>query len=464
MPRRRPSKSRDADGTHRAPAAVAALHRRCGVYTKPKIVRRILDAVGWTRHTDLSEARLLEPAAGNGAFVVEAARRLVSAFDRRNIRPTARALSRRIAAFELHAGEAHVARQEVVRALRSEGVHHNTATACARSWIVTGDFLLSEVPTAAFTHAVGNPPYVRWSRLPPSLKKDYDKRLPESMTGGDLFVPFLDRALDSLEPDGQCGFICSDRWRYMAFAEAFREKWLPKLSIKSEQPVSASEAFDTNVDSYPTVLVAAKRANGQGAPAVVKSVRGKTLAELGCTVRVGPALGLTSAYVLGPDEHDVEPHLLQRWIDGSEISEGALKWTGRRVVVMNGNDGELLVLNRHSRLKTRLRRFKAKLERRSIVLNGALWYRPIDRVCRTDWNRPKILVPELAKVPRACIDCTGAVPSHGVYAIFVDGDNIDAVYDRLANGKLAKALNGIAPRVKGDYLRCYRRFLMMIRV
>jgi hypothetical protein len=433
------------------------------VYTKPEIVRRILDAVGWTSRADLSEARLLEPAAGNGAFVVEAARRLVSAFDRRSIKPTASALSRSIAAFELHPGEAHAARQHVVRVLRAKGVHHNTATACARSWIVTGDFLLSEVPTA-FTHAVGNPPYVRWSRLPPSLKKEYDKQVPEAMTGGDLFVPFLDRALDSLEPDGRCGFVCSDRWRYMAFAEAFREKWLPKLHIKSEQPISASDAFDTNVDSYPTVLVAAKTANGQRAPAVIKSVHGKTLAELGCTVRVGPALGLTSAYVLGPDERDVEPHLLQKWIDGSEISERTLNWTGRRVIAMNENDGDLLVLNHHPRLKKRLSRFKERLEQRSIVKNGALWYRPIDRVRRSDWSRPKLLIPELAKVPRVCIDRTGAIPSHGVYAIFADDDDITAVYNRLANGKLAEALSGVAPRVKGDYLRCYRRFLMMIRV
>ena len=33
-----------------------------------------------------------------------------------------------------------------------------------------------------------------------------------------------------------------------------------------------------------------------------------------------------------------------------------------------------------------------------------------------------------------------------------------------ANGRLARALDGIAPKVKGGYVRCYRRFLSMIRV
>lgn len=62
-----------------APSEVQQLHARCGVYTKPEIVAQILDAVGWTQNSKLFDARLLEPAAGNGAFVVEAAKRLVRA-------------------------------------------------------------------------------------------------------------------------------------------------------------------------------------------------------------------------------------------------------------------------------------------------------------------------------------------------------------------------------------------------
>src|SRR4051794_11085849 len=132
-------------------AAVAALHRRCGVYTKPKVVSRILDAVGWTSKADLSKARLLEPASGDGAFVVEAARRLVASFSRRKIELTSRTLSKSITAFELHSGEAELARKQVAQTLRAKGVHHRTADACARSWVITGDFLLSKTPATSFT-------------------------------------------------------------------------------------------------------------------------------------------------------------------------------------------------------------------------------------------------------------------------------------------------------------------------
>src|SRR5260370_13728198 len=250
----------------------------------------------------------------------------------------------------------------------------------------------------------------------------------------------------------------------MAFAERFRRKWLPRIIIKSERKSSSVEAFDDNVDSYPTILIGSKRPLGEKTNKLRKVKRGKTLAELGCVVNVGPALGHAPAYVLGPHEDDVEAELLQPWIDGTEIAEGELSWKGRRVVVMYGNDEKLVDLTRFPLLKARLTRFRKRLRDRAIVANGAPWFRPIDRVIAAKWSRPKLLVPELAKIPRLAIDRTGAIPSHGVYAIFALDDDVDALYEKLRDGKLAAALAGIAPKVKGEYVRCYRRFLLMVRV
>ncbi len=168
--------------------------------------------------------------------------------------------------------------------------------------------------------------------------------------------------------------------------------------------------------------------------------------------------------MLQPGERDVEPELLRPWIDGSEIKEGAAARDGRRVITMNRKDGDLIELERFPRLRARLARFRKLLKKRSIVRNGARWYRSIDRVRSSDWIRPKLLIPELAKVPRVAIDRSGAIPSHGVYAIFAPDDDVEALYEKLRDGKLAKALEGIAPKVKGGYVRCYRRFLLMVRI
>ena len=449
--------------------AIDALHRRCGVYTTPEVASRILDAVGWCADMDLRSARLLEPGAGGGEFVVQAAERLVASCRVNDTEPEIGVLRDRIVAFELHPDAARKALSRVADRLRALGIHHRTAEACGEAWIRSADFLLSDVPESGesgYTHVAGNPPYVRWSKIPAILKIVYEKRLAPEMTRGDLFLPFLDRALDALQPSGRCGFLCSDRWRYTVSARGFRQKWLPRLDIVSNDPIDATDAFTTrNVSAYPTILIASKRSTPKRecSPMVARRA-GRTLKELGCTVKVGPALGTTPAFVLRPDEGGVEADLLAPWVNSSEVVEGAVRWEGRRVVAMFDDAGHLIDPDRFPGLARRLEAFAPALKMRSIVRNGAPWYRTIDRVRVSDWSRPKLLVPELAKVPRAAIDRSGAIPSHGVYAIFARDDKVEAIYERLRDGRLARALDGIAPKVKGGYVRCYRRFLSMIRV
>ena len=438
-------------------AAIDEINRRCGVFTQAAVVAKILDQVGWTDDANLAALRLLEPAAGDGRFVEEAARRLLARFKRMGIAPTRDLLAERIVAYEIHKGTANTARSNVAAALRSGGIHHSAASALARDWIRTADFLLSSDP-ATFTHVVGNPPYIRWSKIPGSLKAAYERALPSEMTGGDLFLPFLDRSLERLVEGGRCGFLCSDRWRFMAFGTAFRAKWLPQLEIRSETTLIAREAFDRHVGTYPSILIADKRRAERIAAPPAKRV--KTLADAGYTVRVGPALGCTEAFVLCPEEDDVEAEILSPYIGADEVADGRILSRGRRVAVMHDVDGHLIDPKCFPMLEARLKRCKKRLTARSIVRKGALWYRTIDRVRASDWARPKLLVPELAKMPRIALDASGAIPSHGVYAIFAPDDDLGLLERVLGAGGLARALDGIAPKVHGSYVRCYRRFLL----
>ena len=447
-------------------AAIDELHRLSAVYTTTDVVESILDAVGWKPDQDLSSSHLLEPAAGNGEFVVRAGLRLVLSYRTYGIRLSAANLGDRITAFEFQRHAALEARARIVKTLRSVGVHHSTARACSTAWIHHEDFLLTDLPSFRFTHVVGNPPYLRWSKIPATLRDTYNDRLPGKMTKGDLFIPFLHRSFDRLIENGVCGIICSDRWKYMAYAESFRRMWLPLLDIISNTPVDTDVAFSRHVNAYPTILIARKRAIRKPSFDFMAARQGSTLEDLGCTIRVGPALGHTPAFVLGPDDQeDVEPQLLHAWVDGSEIADGEIKWRGRRVIEMFDDDGQLIDLERYPRLAKRLCRFSLKLLNRSIVRSGAPWYRTIQRVRAVDWRHPKLLVPELAKIPRVAVDTAGLIPSHGVYAILPPkGYDIDDLYSRLSNGRLAETLHDISPRINAGYFRCYRRFLLKIRL
>lgn len=427
------------------------------------MVKRLLDRVGWTREADLASARLLEPGAGDGEFLVEAVRRLVASFVRCGLRLDFKSLRDRVLAYELAPGEANKARSRIIAEMKELGVHHITANACARAWVRTEDYLLAELPHHSFTHIVGNPPYIRWSKLPKTMSKAYVKKLPSTIARGDLYLPFLHRSFEHLAHDGRCAFVCSDRWRYTVYAEGFRRKWLASMHIETESAGEPTEAFVRDVYVYPEILTARHR--GSSKPQTPRRKRGgKTLAELGCSIRVGPALGITPAFVLTPHEHNVESHLLHPWVDTSEVQAGRVDWSGRRVISPFDDTGALIDLEQHPLFAAHIRQFEARLRARYIVRNGGEWYRTIDNVKAADWAPPKLLIPEVAKIPRVAIDRSGAIPSHGLYCVFSHKADIEDIYDRLRDGKLAKALAPIAPKVKGRYTRCYRRFLNMITV
>jgi hypothetical protein len=443
----------------RAARGVAAIHRKCGVYTRPLIVAKILDEVGWTTNADLSQATLLEPAVGDGAFLTEAAGRLVDSMRLAQHPLTIRTLGDRISSFEIHPREANRARENLAQVLKKRRLPAALRRGLVERWITTGDFLLTSLADRFFSHVVGNPPYVRWSKIPVALRRRYERQLPKRMTKGDLFLPFLDLCIGYLVPGGRLGFICSNRWRFMAFAEEFRNKRLPEIEVEYEQTLEADEAYRREVDVYPSLVVMRRRARATRSGDKRKATKTRTLREAGYVVRVGPALGCTSAYVLGPEEDDVEPELLVPWFDGGEIEEGKILWRGRRVMALHDADGRLRVLRDYPGAAKRLRRHHERLKERATVKAGTVWYSPIDRVMTNIWARPKLVIPELAKVPRLAIDRSGSIPSHGVYAIFAPHDDLTSLHDLLKDGGLSRALEKIAPRVKGGYIRCYRKFL-----
>jgi len=437
-------------------ADVEALHRRCGVYTRDSVVCTLLDAVEWTPEFDLSDQRLLEPAAGDGAFVVEAASRLLESMVSRGIELTPWSLVGRICAFEIHPGEAAKARARVIEVLNLHGLFGVDADAVANAWIRVDDFLLADLLEGSFTHVVGNPPYSRWSKIPSVMREQYDAVLPRRMTHGDLFLPFLDLGIGYLKDGGRLGFVCTNRWRFMAFAEGFRQVRLPEVEIEIDDPITSSDAYVRNVDTYPSLLV--MRRTGTGGSPIARE--GVTLGEAGYEVRVGPALGVTSAFVLKAGEDDVEEGLLVPWISASEIRGGWIDYQGRRLISVYDSSGGLRKLEDYPLARARFERHRDKLEKRSIVRNGAVWYRSIDRVVIGEWRRPKLLIPELSKFPYVALDISGYIPSHGVYAIFASNDDLSALYALLRDGGLAKKLTSIAPRIKGGYIRAYKHILL----
>lgn len=150
-------------------------------YTPSPLVASLCDAV--ERGRTMLGARVLDPACGSGAFLVEAARRgaLVAGAD-----IDAEAVE--VAAFR-------------VRCLAGERV--------AASHRFVAKNLLEEraVLAGPFDAVIGNPPYVRFHELAERQRAQLAFEF-ETATGQfDLFAPFLETALARVRDGGRVGFV-----------------------------------------------------------------------------------------------------------------------------------------------------------------------------------------------------------------------------------------------------------------
>src|SRR5215471_9067843 len=142
-----------------AVAAVAAsgVEARGAVFTRREVVEFILDLVGYTSDKPLHQARILEPAVGQGDFLVPTIERLFEAYA--NVPSSKRRgvvtdLADCLRAVELHHSSYDQTFEAVSLILRGKGLKRAEARALCARWLIANDFLL--VPLEGeFTHVVG---------------------------------------------------------------------------------------------------------------------------------------------------------------------------------------------------------------------------------------------------------------------------------------------------------------------
>lgn len=452
--------------------SVQALHDRCAIYTAPLTAAKLLDHLGWRADADLRHARLLEPCLGEGAILLAAISRLLASVRSSGLEPTTDVLAERIVGFEIHPDTAAAARCQVGRLLVREGLTHNDAELLSTSWVQEADFLLAEVGQA--THVVANPPYVRWGKLPPSLARTYREAIHAVATRGDLSVAFLHRMLAWAADQGQVVALVSDRWLFAQYgAEFLRETasqgW--SLRIIEERPVSP---FVRSVGAYSAIIGLVRAPTGttpkthsfggrdsQRAKHAELVARHGTLTDASVTVRVGPALGCGSTYLLEPNaEHGIEPELVRKYVSRADLDGSDVKPPKGLVAVPYDLEGRLIVPDRWPGFMTWAGQHRKALSARSSVRSGAQWWRTIDAV-GAQWSKsPKLLLPELCQRPIASLDNSDAVPAHSLYAMWSDEWPIRTLQRVLNAGLLRLTAEALAPSLKTSWYRFYRRFLV----
>ena len=498
--------------------AQAGIEERGAIFTKREVVEFILDLVNYTADRPLHKIRLLEPSSGGGDFLLIAIERLLKAWSKRkgNADP-GETLANAIRAVELHDDTFQATREKVIAMLKVEGLQTKPATTLADTWLIKGDFLLTPLPFA-FDCVVGNPPYVRQELIPAALIAEYRIRYTTVFDRADLYIPFIERSLNLLEPGGTLGFICADRWMKNRYGGPLRKLTADKFHLKMYVDMVDTPAFHADVIAYPAITIIANEKPGKTRvahrpeikPATLKALSKTLLSkdepasesgvkemtgvaagaepwilesfdqlalvrrlerdfplieEVGCKIGVGVATGADQAFIGPYDELDVEPDRKLPLAMTRDIITGTVKWRGLGVVNPFADKGGLVDLAKFPKLKTYLEARKDQIAKRHVAKKTpANWYRTIDRIYPALANKPKLLIPDIKGQAHIVYECGKLYPHHNLYFITSDEWDLYALQAVLLSGIARLFVSIYSTRMRGGYLRFQAQYLRRIRL
>ncbi len=498
--------------------AEAGIGERGAIFTRRSVVEFILDLAGYGSSKALHEHSLLEPAFGEGDFLLPAIERLLVEWNRsRNEESDAVAvLSHCIRGVELHLATFLRTREQVIGLSQRYGISRDAAVRLADIWLVQGDFLLVDLPEA-FDFVIGNPPYVRQERIDDVLLAAYRARYSTVYDRADLYVPFIERSLCLLRPGGHLAFICADRWMKNRYGGPLRQMIDAGFHLKIYVDMVNTSAFHTEVTAYPAITIIARQPAGVTriahrpqltedslaelaraltapmSPALTSTRELKgvtngadpwllessdqldlvrrlerilpTLEEAGCNVGIGVATGADRAFIAPFANLDVEPDRKLPLVMTRDIRSGTVQWQGLGVINPFADDGSLVKLDRYPRLQRYLIGHRAQIERRHCAQKApANWYRTIDPIHQTLTAMPKLLIPDIKGDAHIVYEPGGFYPHHNLYYITSDEWDLKALQAVLRSGIARLFVAIYSTQMRGGYLRFQAQYLRRIRI
>ncbi|WP_417436619.1 Eco57I restriction-modification methylase domain-containing protein [Hoeflea sp.] len=496
-------------------ATEGGIEERGAIFTRREVVDFILDLIGYKEDAPLANYRLLEPSFGAGDFLIAAINRLLTAA-KRDGQLTYKALEPAIRAVELHRPTYEGTRELVVEKLCENGLDSMEARKLCDAWLSQGDFLLGDI-IAGFTHVVGNPPYVRQESIPDVLMTEYRQRYKTIYDRADIYVPFIEHSLALLQPGGQLGFICADRWMKNKYGKKLRELVSKRYSLKIYVDMVGTDAFHNEVSAYPAITIIEKNkatktrvyarpdidANTLRALAVKLTAKSlpknsgvreienvalnsepwvldsfqeltlvrrleaqyPTIEDAGCKVGIGVATGADQAFIDDFDSLDVEPSRKLPLVMTKDILGGHVAWRGKGIINPFGEDGKLVDLGEFPKLRHYLEARREQIAGRHVAeKNPRGWYRTIDRIYPELTYREKLLIPDIKGDASIVYEPGKLYPHHNLYFITSDEWDLHALQAVMRSGIARLFVALYCTRMRGGYLRFQAQYLRKIRI
>ncbi len=230
---------------------------------------------------ELETVRVVDPACGSGAFLIEAFTQLFDVYDSaqkilhslrgRTIVDVQRTiLEHNLYGVDLNGAAVEIARLSCWIKTAEEG---KTLTSLDAK-IVQGNSVVSDpafspdafdwkqrfadvFAAGGFDVVIGNPPYVRqeWIKdIKPHLEQHY-----KAYDGtADLYVYFYELGLNLLKPGGRLGYIVTNKWLKAGYGEPLRKLYGEAAWVEQVVDFGHAKQIFPDADVFPCILVARK--------------------------------------------------------------------------------------------------------------------------------------------------------------------------------------------------------------
>ncbi len=482
------------------------------VFTPPAVVDYMLASIESHRGRPLSFMdRMLEPSAGDGAFVRALVRRISSSIAAANAGWSHPELEDSLRAFEVNPALVTSLRDLVFDELQSSGCPAVRARELIALWIREEDFLTAALPFH-FDAVVGNPPYVRYDAIDKEKVHVYRRDYCTFSGRCDLYVPFIQRALSVIGNDGVFCFICSNRFAKNDYGTRLRSFITGSYHIALYLNLEHADVFGPDVAAYPAIIMADRKC---GQPTFATTVANLAMTPFsaltfpdspwltafsrwykgnepwtttdpvalanarriqrvlpllvdsapGTHFGIGIATGADAVFVRKGDVSDVEKDCLLPLVTGDDVRSGRIR--GENVLVnpfRSDETGRLWDFAERPGLARYLERHRTALSGRFVAKNKE-WYRTIDRVNWSLFRSPKILLPDIQPGGVVGLDATGDVyPHHNLYWIISKGWPLPVLAAILRSSFVTRQIRETSSEMRGGSIRYQAKNLERLRI
>jgi len=224
------------------------------IYTPAYIVDKILDEIGYNNERAATK-RILDPACGDGRFLVEVARRIIQYSKPKQLKQHLENLH----GWDIDPAAIDLAIQNLDLLVQPLGICVEWNVKVCNALLELPAHKLSESSAPLFHFIVGNPPYIRIQHLEAQQRKYLQTNYQFCKSGStDIYLAFFELADALLSADGTCGFITPNTYFYTETAKPLRQFFAQQQNLVKITNYADIQVFD-NVSTYTAITIFTKQ-------------------------------------------------------------------------------------------------------------------------------------------------------------------------------------------------------------